>query len=144
MKLAQLTTLLLISVPAPLPAATGVGDCQPGAVLESYFDAFNAHSVDGIMSLIHDEFQWIFLTGDQAAVEISGPEQLRSWLEQYFLSTPGARSTLEHVISDGCLASTRERAYWSSGDSEKSQTALASYQIRNGKILRIWYLNDSD
>ena len=118
--------------------------CQPEAVLESYFSAFNAHSVDGIIDLVHEDFRWLTVTADQAVVDVSGREQLRAWLEGYFQSTPGAGSKLEQLITDGCLASTVERASWMSGGEKRSQTALASYQFRGDRILRVWYVTDSD
>ena len=53
-------------------------------------------------------------------------------LESYFKALPSARSELEQVMESGKYVIVRERASWTRDGKERSQSALAIYEIRDG------------
>ena len=58
----------------------------------------------------------------------------------YFNALPSARATLESSMVSGSYVTARERASWKTKDgTERSQAALAVYEIRDGLIARVWY-----
>ncbi len=51
----------------------------------------------------------------------------------------GAGSEIEAALLSGSFVAVRERAFWQGKDGEKSQFSLAVYEVRNEKIVRVWY-----
>jgi hypothetical protein len=108
-------------------------------VVRAYIDAFNRHDIPAMAERVAEDFVWFNVTSDSASVEVKGRDKLRRNLGSYFEHTPTVRSEIEGIISAGNYVSFREKAMWSTFFGEKSQTAVAVYEVKNGLITRAWY-----
>ncbi len=104
---------------------------DPLSVFYRMTAAFNAHDVEGMLAHIDDDIQWFSVQGDRMDVEA-----FRGAMEAYFVAIPAARSEIESAVVSGTFVSVRERAFW--GD-DQSQVALGVFEVRHGRILRVWY-----
>jgi hypothetical protein len=109
------------------------------AVVEEYFAAYNAHDIEGIVELVDSSFVWLSVVGDSVRAEVRGREELARGLSDYFARFPDARSEVEAIVELGPWLSVRERAHWKSNGEARSQAALAVYEIRHGRVRRVWY-----
>ncbi len=139
--------ILCAVVLALIGASFGAGAAEPQPAAESpeiqvvraYMDAFNRHDIPLLAERVAEDFVWFNVTSDSASVEVKGRDKLRRNLGSYFEHTPTVRSEIEGITSAGAYVSFREKATWSTFFGEKSQTALAVYEVKNGLITRAWY-----
>jgi ketosteroid isomerase-like protein len=123
----------------------GVACAMPPADIETrvrdFVEAANRHDVDAMLAASEPGFRWMQVAGDRVEVEVSGHDQLRSWLEGYFRTTPDSRSTLAQVSVDGAYASAVETVEYRSRDGElKRQSATSVYEFGSGGLIRnVWY-----
>ena len=122
-------------------AGWGLGSegLSPEEAVKKLIAAFNAHDVDAMVAMVDPKVQWLSLNGSKIAVEADGSEALAKGMGGYFKALPSARSTVESIMVSGSFVAVRERAHWSAKGEDRSQAALAVYQVRDGKILRVWY-----
>lgn len=123
-------------------AASGAvsGFDGPEAVVRAQLAAFNVRDVEAMIRLVTDDFVWYNIKGDEMSVEARGREALKKGMEGYFKSLPSARSEIHTMSTNGYFVSVRERATWKSKSGEdRSQNALAVYEVIDGKIKRVWY-----
>jgi len=116
------------------------GTDSPEAVtVQAYVGAYNAHDIDAVLRLIHPDFVWLNLDGDEIKVEARGKDAIRAMLTSYFKGLPSARSEIESISTLGPWVSVRERAHWTGKSGPKSQAALSVYEVRDGLLRRVWY-----
>ena len=121
------------------PPATNATASNAEGVVRTFLAAYNRHDVPAILELVDTGFVWLNLVGDSVHVETRGRDALERGLESYFRSFPTARSTLETVSSLGPWVSARERAHWRTPAGDRSQAALSVYEVRDGRLRRVWY-----
>ena len=110
------------------------------APMERWIDAFNRHDVEAMTAEVSPEFEWFMVEGEKVSLETRGVGALRDSMKGYFESLPSARSSVEQVMVSGAYVTLRERASWTGKSGEpKSQSALAVYELREGKLRRAWY-----
>lgn len=109
--------------------------------VKRFVEAANQHDVDGMVAAVTPGFRWMQIEGERIGVEVVGAEQLRSWLEGYFRSTPSARASIGQVQVDGAYASTVEFSeYRDRNDVLQRQSATSVYQFNeDGLIENVWY-----
>lgn len=121
-------------------SAQSATDSSSRAVIEAHVAAFNAHDVDRMMRLVTDDVAWCSIAGDSMSTDVRGSGDLRAWLIGYFRSYPTVHSTLEDIMPLGSFVAIRERARWQSKSGvEKNQASIGVYEVRDGKIARVWY-----
>lgn len=82
----------------------------------------------------------VSVQGTSVSVEASGKDALRQGMASYFRSIPSARSTIEDSMISGRYVVVRERASWKDKNGEeRSQAAVAVYEVRDGLVARVWY-----
>lgn len=109
--------------------------------VRDFVEASNRQDVETMVGAVDPDFRWLQVEGERINVEVVGAEQLRSWLEGYFRSTPEARSKVGQVLVDGNYATAIEEVEFvdSKGDKQR-QTSTSVYQFDSaGRILRVWY-----
>ena len=121
---------------AQAPAAA---DTTPERVVRAFTDAFNRHDVPGMLALADSAIVWLSVSGDSVLVETRGREALARGMAAYFRSIPTARSTLEAVAALGPWVSARERAEWTAASGPRSQASISVYEVRGGRVRRVWY-----
>ncbi|HWM90277.1 MAG TPA: nuclear transport factor 2 family protein [Thermoanaerobaculia bacterium] len=134
-----LCALFLVAVPSLAQEAPAAPEPEPQQVVDRFMDAYNRHDVEAMLALAHPDIQWLSVDGERISVEASGHEALRDSMTRYFASLPSAGATLEKTMSAGPYVSVVERARWKGDKGERSQAALAVYEIREGKVRRVWY-----
>lgn len=101
----------------------------------------NRRDIEAVLAQVTPGFRWMEVEEDRVRVEVVGREQLRSWLEGYFRTTPGARSSLGEVIVDGAFVSAVEVAeYPDASGTLRRQASTSVYQFNpDGLIRNVWY-----
>lgn len=108
-------------------------------IVRGYLDAHNAHDVTGMLAALNDGVRWMSIAEDGISIEAAGKEMLGSAMTDYFARLPSARSELRNAHAVGNFVSTIEEASWDSRGKRKSQCALATYELSDGKISNVWY-----
>jgi hypothetical protein len=112
--------------------------------VQGFMDAFNERSVSGMLRHVDDNLRWYRIRNDLMVLETYGRDEFRISMRNYFDSLEEVQSEIESVTWNGPFVSLRERVTWASRTGQQSQSALAVYEVKNGKIVRAWYYNASD
>lgn len=109
--------------------------------VSQFIAAANAQDVETMVTATAPNLRWMSLEQDKLVVEVTGQEDLRSWLQGYFNATPDARSELGTITVDGAFASAVETVSYTDGDGHKaSQSSLSVYEFNgDGLIRNVWY-----
>lgn len=125
--------------PAAPESAPSPAEAKEIGVVRAYIEAFNQHNIPALAERVAPDFVWFNVTSDRATVEVKGRDSLRKNLSSYFENTPNVRSEIEGILAAGAYVSFRERATWNALLGQRSQTALAVYEVKGGLITRAWY-----
>jgi hypothetical protein len=128
-------TMGLAVMPQPLPPPASE------AVVRQLYTAFNAHDAAALVARVSDDVRWMTVAGDAVVVETSGREALRASMTRYFRSTPTVRSRIAALMPAGEFVTVHERVTWMRDSTEKTQSAVAVYRIRNAQIVSVWYFD---
>lgn len=123
----------------PLAAEAPAQPSGNAALVEQFVAAFNDRNLTRIAELADDSLEWLSVSGSKIAVETAGEPALLESLKSYFASCPTCSSKVEIFAVRGPFVSTVERATWKRGDQLMSQDSFAIYEIREQRILRVWY-----
>lgn len=132
---------LLAALALPLAAVAQAPEPDPRQVVERFLEAFNRHDVEAMLSLAHADVQWLTVADDKISVDTAGQAALRDSMKSYFASLPTVRSTFESALVAGPYVTVVERARWQGKSGERTQAALAVYEVREGKVRRVWYFH---
>jgi len=108
-------------------------------LIRNFVAAYNAHDATTMMNYVSDDIRLIYVSRNVSATDADNKIQLRSILNAYFTNFPDSRSEIEDISVTGRFVSTRERAFWSANGEDKTQFALAVYEICNELICAVWY-----
>jgi len=125
--------MVLALTQSPGTAAT------PEATVRRSYDAFNTRDADAFVRHMSEEIRWMSITGESVKVETSGREPLRAYLARYFQRLPTVQSRIESLMAAGPYVTVHERVTWQSTTGERTQSALAVYQVTEGRIVAVWY-----
>jgi hypothetical protein len=101
--------------------------------------AYNAHDVAAMRALWADDIVWFDIDGDRMTASVRGAAEFETGMQSYFRSFPDVRSTLSGALESGPYLTGVETATWTSGRGMQSQSAPVVYEVREGKIKRVWY-----
>lgn len=126
-------------------STAGAQEAGPGIAqsVRDFVAASNRQDVEAMVAATEPDFRWVQVVGDQAATEVFGHENLRSWLQGYFANTPGAHAEIGPVAVHGNFASTIETASWTRADgTREAQSATSVYEFSSaGRIRFVWYFS---
>lgn len=111
----------------------------PTQVVQRLFAAFNAHSPERMAELVTEDFELYYMTDGKAVLGTQGPDALRKEMAGYFASLPTVRSKAERGTVSGSYLSFRETVSWEHEGKTRTQFSLAVYEVRDGRIRRVWY-----
>lgn len=94
---------------------------------------------EAMLALAHPDVQWLTVDGDKISVDTAGQAALRDSMKSYFASLPTVRSTFESSMVAGPYVTVLERARWQGKSGERTQAALAVYEVQESKVRRVWY-----
>lgn len=112
---------------------------DPARLVERFVDAFNRRDLEAISALAADSVEWLSVSEAKISTETAGREALLTSLKSYFASCPSCKSTVKILGVTGPFISALERATWTKGSEAKAQESLSVYEVRDGRILRVWY-----
>jgi hypothetical protein len=120
---------------APQPVSVSASE----KVVRQLYTAFNTHEASALVAHVSDDVRWMSVTGDVVVVETSGRDALQASMSRYFRSLPTVRSHIAALMPAGEFVTVHERVTWMQGPTEKRQSAVAVYRIRNARIVSVWY-----
>ncbi len=113
---------------------------DPVGVVKEYIAAQNRHDVDRMLSLLADRVE--IRIGLGATPSTSDTQsQMRERLTRIAQLAPNARTEVLDLITDGPVVMTRERTTGLADGG--TETGLAIYRVRNGKIGILWVVSSS-
>lgn len=135
------TLAAAVSIFAALPCAGGeIAPPGPEAIVARFVEAFNAHDVDAMIALAHDDIEWLSVSGAAITIETRGHEALKESMAAYFAACPSCRSALAWTKTGVSRVAVLERATWTAKDgSTRSQASIAVYELEGRKIRRVHY-----
>jgi hypothetical protein len=131
---------LLSSDPCGTAPASDGAERAHADVVADYVDAYNARDLEAMSGLMHPDIQW--LSVEEASIEIvaDGKSDLSAQMRAYMDSSAATTSEIVDEVEDGCFIAVREIARWAALDgTERSQSALAVYELEDGTVRRVWY-----
>lgn len=107
----------------------------------TFIAAANAQDVEALIAAAAPNIRWMNIEHDKLAVEVAGHDDLRSWLQGYFKSTPDAHSELGPITVDGHFASAVETVTYTDDKGQPArQSSLSVYEFTgDGLIRNVWY-----
>ena len=117
-------------------AKTGI---TAASLVRLYVAAYNAQNVDLMLTRVHDDVRWMSVDSDDLVTEAQGKRELGAVMRSYFENLPSARSQIREIHTIGNYVSVVEEAQWTAASGDKSQCALAVYEIDAGLIANVWY-----
>jgi hypothetical protein len=125
-----------------------VGKAQHDSVatnlLFSQLHAFNAQNVEALANNLHPDFAWYWIYSDTVVLEVQGVDSFKVGMELYYKYNSGVRSEIANYSVSGDRISFTEVAHWQEDSVAKQASSLGSYDIKDGKIWRVWYVVDGD
>ena len=137
---ALLGAALLVESPGATDVAGSEAECGSATIIAEYVDAYNARDLEAMSGLMHPDIQWLSVDGASIEIVADGKDDLSAQMRAYMASSAATTSEIGDEIADGCFVAVREIARWAGSDgSERSQSALAVYELESGAVRRVWY-----
>lgn len=125
--------------------ANGV-HAQNGPILDVLYDqvdAFNKGDIDRLVKNVSDDFKWFSITSDTMMINVSGKQNFRTSMINYFADGRKVHSSIEQYAIVGNRVSFREVVSHKGKDGQDvSSSAMGIYEIEDGRIRRAWYFID--
>lgn len=122
------------------------GDTRPPlatpevAVIRSLVAAYNTRDTAATIAHFAPDAQLASLDPAAAQLDLSSPAALGRWLDAVFAAATDIRSEILDLTQSGPHVSYRERTtYTETNGTRRTQTSLAVYEVRSGKITRAWF-----
>jgi hypothetical protein len=122
-----------------LPACATAPPAPQQQLIAAYINAYNSRDLEAMAAMIHDDVEWISIEGAKQQVITGSKAQLMEEMAGYFASDSVFGSSAAGWAINGDYISVKETAYWEQDGEQKSQSAIAVYQLEEGLIRRIWY-----
>ncbi|WLT31175.1 nuclear transport factor 2 family protein [Geothrix sp. PMB-07] len=128
----------LLLVPALALAAPTPKVLSPTGVVGRQIELFNAHYLEGFLALFAEELE----VGEVPAGPTApfGKAKLRDLYAERFKANPDLHASAEAQMVAGDFVIQKERIKGRMG--KPPLEAVVIYQVKAGKILRMWSLND--
>ena len=141
-----MAVVALVGASCAPPDAQPAPETEPEAasspesrVVEAYTAAFNAHDVAAMSDLMSPDIVWLSVVGDSVIVEASGADDLAAGMTAYFDDFPDVLSDVVVGGQVGPFVHATETASWSRAGVRPTQSSLSTYEVRDGRIRRVWY-----
>jgi len=120
--------------PAPGPVSGGSGHA-PEAAVDGQNAAFNRHDLDALVSFYSSE---AIFYGFPDRVRHSGIDEIRRSYAKGFAESPSMEVKVSHRLLQGAYVIDQETISGLPGG--QSIPVVAIYEIRDGRIRRLWYV----
>lgn len=104
--------------------------------------AYNQHDIPAMMSMVHEDIKYMFISGDQIHKETDGKAHLSRYLIPFFNNKPKAKSEVRSSQKSGNFIQLLEEAVFEDSQGRKrNQCSISMYQLKDGLILNVWYFD---
>jgi len=136
-----LTSAMLGMALPPLETASAVqAERYPTEIVADYVEAYNARDLEAMRALMHPDIQWLSVDGESIVIVADGEIDLSAQMQAYMEGSFVTTSEIAGEIVDGGFVAVREISSWAGADgAERSQSALAVYEVDGGTVRRVWY-----
>ncbi len=110
-------------------------DLTPEAVVQKQVDAYNAHDLDAFVACYGPAIEFRTMDGNVGAEKGLAP--LRKGYSDLFKRFPALKVKILQRICQGAFVIDQEQA---EGMGPKPVTVTAIYEIAQGKIVRVWFI----
>ncbi len=126
-------------VPALLVAAPTPKVLSPAATVQRQLETFNAHDLEGFLSLFAENLEVSEVPAGSAAS--TGRAWLRELYAERFKANPDLHAFAEAQMVSGEFVIQKERIKGRAGKKE-ALDSVTIYQVKAGKIVRMWSLKE--
>jgi hypothetical protein len=119
--------------------ASGAANAEPVDVVKGLTRAFNLHDVSAMRTFWDENVTWFDVDGEKVTVAATGAKSMEEGMIRYFQSYPDARSRLSRIAENGAYVTAVETASWTGGGTKRQQSSVVVYEVRNEKVVRVWY-----
>ena len=130
--------LSLLLIPALLVAAPTPKNLSPEGTVGRYIELFNAHDLEGFLALFADDLEVAEVPAGASASY--GKARLRELYAARFKANPDLHASAEAQMVSGDFVIQKEKIKGRSG--KPPLEAITIYQVKAGKIVRMWGLRD--
>lgn len=123
------------AAPAPASARPEPPASDPERVVQTQLDAYNRHDLEALLATYANDAK-LYDYPDKLRQE--GLEQIRERYARRFTESPGVRATISRRINRANFVIDEEQLAGLGGG--RSDSALVIYEVRDGKIARVWFL----
>jgi hypothetical protein len=128
----------LLLVPALLAAAPTPKNLSPAGSVERQIELFNAHDLEGFLALFAEELEVAELPAGATAP--FGKARLRELYAERFRANPDLHASAQAQMVSGEFVIQKEKISGRVG--KEALVAVTIYQVKGGKIVRMWGLRD--
>ncbi|MBP1773962.1 MAG: amidohydrolase [Holophagaceae bacterium] len=118
---------------APLPAAPTPKVLSPAGTVARQIELFNAHDLEGFLGLFAEEVEVSVIPGSAAP---AGKAKLRELYGARFQANPDLHASATAQMVSGEFVIQKEKISGRAG--KPNLEALVIYQVKAGKIVRMW------
>ncbi len=133
----MIRTLSCLLLPALLVAAPTPKNLSPAGTVERQIELFNAHDLEGFLALFAEELEVFELPGAAAP---TGKARLRELYGARFKANPDLHASAQAQMVSGEFVIQKEKISGRAG--KEALVAVTIYQVKAGKILRMWGLRE--
>ncbi|MBV35625.1 MAG: hypothetical protein CMP47_09245 [Rickettsiales bacterium] len=108
-------------------------------VVKSFVTAYNQQDLESMLELTTSDVSWMSVESKKLSIITAGKEQLSKAMQGFFANSNHGRSEILSIQGSGDFVHTVEKAIWSSEGKEKSRCSVAIYELKELKILNVWY-----
>lgn len=127
----------LLAAATCLPAAPTPKVLSPEAAVQRQIELFNAHDLEGFLALFSDEVQVSAIPANPPPV---GKARLRELYAERFKANPDLHASATAQMVSGEFVIQKEKISGRAG--KPSLEAVVIYQVKAGKIVRMWGLGE--
>ncbi len=128
----------LLLVPALLTAAPTPKNLSPEGTVGRHIELFNAHDLEGFLALFADDLEVAEVPAGGSAPY--GKARLRELYAARFKANPDLHASAEAQMVSGDFVIQKEKIKGRAG--KEPLVAVTIYQVKGGKIVRMWGLRD--
>ncbi len=130
--------LICLLTPALLVAAPTPKNLSPAGTVERQIELFNAHDLEGFLALFADDVEVGQVPAGTAAPY--GKARLRELYTGRFKANPDLHASAQAQLVSGEFVIQKEKISGRAG--KEPLVATTIYQVKAGKIVRMWSLGD--
>ncbi len=129
--------LSCLLMPALLVAAPTPKNLSPAGTVERQIELFNAHDLEGFLALFAEDLEVFEIPGGSAP---TSKARLRELYAARFKANPDLHASAQAQMVSGDFVIQKEKISGRAG--KEALVAVTIYQVKAGKIVKIWGLRD--